>query len=121
MTIFVTGNAIVPHPNLFLVLLTICAEVVTYIINKISFYRIPIVNVLSEKEQRTCGRNKRSTPIDNFKNDEDRHIDTHEMKVELGRPTNVANNNSEIEINIIPPKGYVNSTDIFGIAYKNDI
>ena len=23
--------------------------------------------------------------------------------------------------NIIPPKGYVNSTDIFGIAYKNDI
>ena len=81
-----------------------CAEVVTYIINKIWFYRIPIVNVLSEKEQRTCGRNKRSTPRDKFKNDEDRHIDTHEMKVEIGRPTNVANNNSEIEINIIPPK-----------------
>ena len=26
------------------------------------------------------------------------------MKVEIGRPTNAANNNSEIEINIIPPK-----------------
>ena len=88
---------------------------------KLFFFRIPIVNVLSEKEQRRCGRSKRSTSSEGLKNGEAGQTRSNEMRETTGSLTNDENSNSRIEIKKMDPPQVPSKGSRLGKIYDTDI